>query len=391
MQAAYQYENVAFYTQANPSSYALEGTAFYAYTAEADGTIPVYRSFNSSEGDHLFTASSSEKDATGYSYEGIAFYAYAAQADGTVPVYRFYNSSTVDHFYTTSDAEKNALINNPQWGYAYEGVAFYVYADQADGTSAVYRFYNASTGDHFYTASEDEKNSISLSPIYRFLNPATGNHFFTASEFEKSIIANTSKSGYLFEGIAFYAFTTDVSGSTPVYRSYNSTTGDHFYTTSDSERNADGYSYEGIAFYAFASQVSGTSPVYRFYDPSSGDHFYTISENEKSRLQISELGPEISVGLWAYTKSDLQSDYFNIDANKSYNIKDKNGNIITAIEGGTETKVSYDSSGYLWVSGSVDGQKVKTTVNFDAADGDNTDLIFNVHRPSSDYDEYREK
>jgi len=155
--AAYQYENIEFYAQANPAAYAQEGTAFYAPTSQVDGSIPVYRSFSSSIGNHLYTTSDSEKNAPGFSYEGIAFYAFASQVSGTAPVYRFYSSTTGDHFYSASDAEKTALVNNPQWGYAYEGVAFYVYANQTDGASPVYRFYNSSTGDHFYTAAADEK------------------------------------------------------------------------------------------------------------------------------------------------------------------------------------------------------------------------------------------
>ena len=389
--ASYSDEGTAFYAQVSPSAYAIEGTAFYAFTSQADGTIPIYRSLNGTTGDHFYTASDTEKDATGYTYEGVAFYAYATQIDGTSPVYRFRNPLTGDHFYTASAAEKNALQNNPQWGYVYEGTAFYVFESQADGTSPVYRFFNASNGDHFYTASVSEKNSITLSPVYRFYNPASGDHFYTASDAEKNIVANTSYSGYLFEGIAFYAYASQVNGSVPVYRSFNGTTGDHFYTTSNTEKDASGYTYESIAFYAYTSQLNGSSPVFRLFDGTTSDHFYTISASEKSRAIISSLGPEISVGLWTYTKSDLQGDYFRIDANKSYNIKDRSGNVIATVAGGSETRVKYDTDSYFIVSGSISSKRVKTTVNFDAADGDNTGLIFNVHRPGSDYDEYRGK
>ena len=401
--SSYQLEGTAFYAKTSPSAYAIEGIAFYAYDPQAtqpNGTIPVYRYYNSTNGDHFYTIDN-VSTYTGYATEGVAFYAYdpqVAQPNGTASMYRFYNSSTGDHFYTTSENEKDSLIDNPQWDYAYEGIAFFVNSAQANEAIPVYRFYNSTTGDHFYTVSENEKNSITLSPVYRFYNPKTGDHFYTASENEKSVVANTSKSGYLIEGIAFYAFTTQSSGASPVYRLYNSETGDHFYTTSADEKNlltnnsSSVYTYEGIAFYAFTTQTSETSTVYRLYNAINGDHFYTTSENEKNNLLLSELGPEIPVGLWNYgSRSALQDDPFKISANKTYNIKDRDGNIVAQISGGTQTRVTYDSDSYLKVYGSVSETRSKKVFSFDAADGDNSTLIFDVNRPSSTYDQYRGK
>lgn len=389
--AAYTDEGTAFYALPNPSSYAAEGTAFFAFGSQQAETIAVYRSFNSSASDHFYTTSSTEKDSSGYTYEGVAFYAYQAQKDGTVPLYRFYNTISGNHFYTASESEKSALINNPQWGYSYEGVMVYVYANQVNGTTNVYRFYSAATDDHFYTASEEEKNSISLSPVYRFVNASSGDHFYTTSESEKAIISNTSQSGYLFEGIAFYAYTTQVNGSVPVYRSVSSATGDHFYTTSSTEKDAAGYAYEGIAFYAFASQTGDSAAVFRLYNPSTGDHFYTISVDEKNRAVATSLGPEISVGLWTSSNSGLNATPFKITANKNYNIKDKDGKLIAAVSGSAQTRVKYDTNGNFTVYNSISSRSVKTEVQFDAADGDNSGLIMDVYRPGSDYDQYRGK
>ncbi len=387
--AYYEDEGTAFYAQARPGDYAIEGTAFYAFTSQVDGTVPVYRSLNSSSGDHLYTRSDVEKNASGYTYEGVAFYAYATQVDGTSPVYRFFNTSTGDHFYTASAAEKSALQNNPQWGYSYEGPAFYVFISQADGTSRVYRFFNAQNGDHFYTASVEEKNSITLSPVYRFFSPINGDHFYTASEAEKSVVANTSHSDYLFEGIAFYAFRTNVSGTIPIHRSLSPITGDHFYSASATEGTAAGYSYEGVAFYAYNGRINGATDVYRLYNTSSGDHFYTVSSSEKDAVLYTGLGPDISVGLWTYSSSDLRDEPFKIDANKTYNIKNKNGTVIAQVGGSSQTRVKYDGDDYFEVYNSISSTRIKDEVQFDAADGNNNDLIMNVHRPSSDYDEYR--
>ncbi|OQY33226.1 MAG: hypothetical protein B6I38_03775 [Anaerolineaceae bacterium 4572_5.1] len=59
---------------------------------------------------------------------------------------------------------------------------------------------------------------------------------------------------------------------------------DHFYTTSQTERDNAfvqfGYIDEGIACYAYGEQISGTIPFYRLFNQKTGDHFYTTSRAE---------------------------------------------------------------------------------------------------------------
>jgi len=79
-----------------------------------------------------------------------------------------------------------------------------------------------------------------------------------------------------------------VSGYSPVYRFWSGQYGHHFYTISEAEKNyviatwPSIWAYEGAVFYAFTTQVPGTSPVYRFFSPVYSGHFYTISEAEKN-------------------------------------------------------------------------------------------------------------
>jgi peptidoglycan hydrolase-like amidase len=399
--AAYVYESVAFYGQSSPSSYVSEGTAFYAYPTQADGTLPIYRFRNTNSGDHFYTISENEKKSIednpqwGYIYENIAFYASPSQTSDTLPLYRFSSTITGDHLYTISENEKKTVLNNPQWGYVYEKIAFYVHKTQVDGTLPVYRFSNVSNGDHFYTISQEEKNKISLAPVYRFANTINGNHFYTISITEKNSLINNPQWGYKTEGVAFYEYTSQVNGTLPVYRFSNTKNGDHFYTISESERKSISdnpqwnYIFEGIAFYANPSQTAETSPVYRFNNATNGDHFYTISVTEKNALQKSELGPEISVGLWSYSKSDIQSSPFKLTANRNYVIKDSNGTVIGNVSGSSVTRVTYDSDSNLKVYNSIASTKSKKVVYFEAADGDNAGMIFDVNRPDSSYDQYR--
>lgn len=143
-------------------------------------------------------------------------------------VYRFFRSDIGVHFYTASRAERNNIIGNLP-NYIYEGESYQSATDPLTGAS---------------------------SPVYRFLNTTTGTHFYTISETERDNITNNLPN-YNLEGIAYYGYTSDRPGATPLYRFYNPVTDSHFYTPSAVERDAvlanlPDYQLEGqdgIAFY----------------------------------------------------------------------------------------------------------------------------------------------
>ena len=172
-------------------------------------------------------------------------------ADLSTPVYRMYSSSISDHFYTIDANEKNSATAGGF--YTYEGVAFYAYNTQVSGTSPVYRLYRGynGQGDHFYTADVNEKNNA--------VNSGT----------------------YTSEGIAFYAYTTQVTGTYPVYRLRAGNSIDHFYTSVQSEENRavinDFYIYENIAFYL----PVGTCP------PGSGTACYNFAASDAATCNAS--------------------------------------------------------------------------------------------------------
>ncbi|NTW27975.1 MAG: S8 family serine peptidase [Coriobacteriia bacterium] len=143
-----------------------------------------------------------------------------------VSVYRSYNMNTGTHFYTASEDEKNTVLANYSSVYRLEGAAYSINSSNAANNVPLYRFYNMQTGTHFYTSSEDEKNSA---------------------------LANYP-TVFRLEGVAYYVSMTPANALT-VYRFYNVQTGTHFYTASDLERNnvianyPGIYSYEGVAYY----------------------------------------------------------------------------------------------------------------------------------------------
>lgn len=105
-------------------------------------------------------------------------------------------------------------------------------------------------------------------PIYRYFNPTSGDHFYSQNF--------TVPAGYIFEGIEFYAFQNANNPNTvPIYSFFNSINGDHFYSR-NANTPARGYIPEGIRFYAYSDAVNpNVVPIYRFYNSAVGVHFYS--------------------------------------------------------------------------------------------------------------------
>lgn len=141
--------------------------------------------------------------------------------------------------------------------------------------SAIYRFFNQSTGTHFYSGDKGEvEHVLKTAPQYRFegqafsksepsadtidvarfFNTATGTHFYTA-DVEEAAYIQANHPAFLYEGSAYQAYATPVTGTTELYRFYNTETGTHFYTTDRAEMEsvrvelAGTMNFEGTAFY----------------------------------------------------------------------------------------------------------------------------------------------
>jgi hypothetical protein len=143
------------------------------------------------------------------------------------PVYRFFSKSTQSHFFTANIDERNSIAENLP-DYSYEGVAFYVYASQADMLFPVYRLYPV-LNQHFFTMSQSEAGSLvrgdptirnegvgwfamnrqfgSNLPVYRFFNRNTNTHFYTISEQEAAYM-RTNYPVVSFDGVAYRAWGT---------------------------------------------------------------------------------------------------------------------------------------------------------------------------------------
>jgi len=123
--------------------------------------------------------------------------------------------------------------------------------------------------------------------FYRLLDSDSGDHFYTI---DKNEMASAVANGYISEGVEGYIYAgSGVSGTSPLYRFWNSVAGSHFYTTSVTEKDGllgmpSVWTYEGIEGYIYTVQISGTSPLYRFWNSVDSSHFYTTSVTERDKL-----------------------------------------------------------------------------------------------------------
>jgi len=290
----------------------------------------VYRYVHPMKGDHLYTTDSTEIGTTqtglygnhGYISEGVAFMIFLHHQEGLVPVYRYYNEN--DHFYTTNSEEIGTITPGQKGHHHYtcEGILGYISPKEFTGSVQVYRYYNASNGDHFYTVNCSEIGLLNprevgnhsytdesilgyalppdhnVTPVYRYYNEKMKDHFYTTWPGEIGTIAHgaTGKHGFKSEGCSFYIFAHHTEGLLPLYRYFNG--GDHFYTNRVDEIGTTkigavgnhGFKCEGILGYVSPTQFNESIPIYRYFHPKVGDHFYTTLESEIGTIQNGKAG-----------------------------------------------------------------------------------------------------
>ncbi|GEK19637.1 excalibur calcium-binding domain-containing protein [Cellulomonas xylanilytica] len=138
--------------------------------------------------------------------------------------------------------------------------------------------------------------ALSSTSVYRFWNPSLSNaHLFTMSALERDTINSTYPS-WIDEGRAFAAWQPvggECPGATPVYRFYSARYLHHFYTASDAEKlhiiaTDPDWTFEGVAYCASTSPVTGSVPMYRFWSPRFGQHHFTANRAESRQLRTTD-------------------------------------------------------------------------------------------------------
>ena len=117
--------------------YRSEGVACLIYTYKVSDSIPLYRYFGPNN-DHFYTTNAKEIGTTtpgqkgkhNYVSEGAVGYCFPSQRCGTVPLYRYWNPSLGDHLYTNNVDEIGTAApgQKGKHGYISEGVVCNVLA-----------------------------------------------------------------------------------------------------------------------------------------------------------------------------------------------------------------------------------------------------------------------
>ncbi|MFK5595890.1 S8 family serine peptidase [Methylobacterium sp. HMF5984] len=132
-----------------------------------------------------------------------------------------------------------------------------------------------------------------VSDVFRFYDPTTGDHFFTASPVEATAVMRNLPE-YTVEG-APWAAPEKGADTIDVFRFYDTSSGTHFLTTDVAERDAvlsslPSYHYEGVAFEAYAhAGATDTFALERFYNDDTHAHMYAATD-EAASIRTGEAG-----------------------------------------------------------------------------------------------------
>ena len=150
-------------------------------------------------------------------------------------------------------------------------------------------------------------------PMYRIFNPSTGEHFYTASPKEAQV--NVASGAWKYEGIGWYA----PSSGIPVYRLAaipGSGSAGHLFTTSAQERDAALASKNPAGQPYWKCETSagmpncvgwysgGTIPVFRAFYPGNGQHNYTTDTNEQVIITTLQGWTDEKIGWYGVQKGN---------------------------------------------------------------------------------------
>ena len=210
-----------------------------------------------------------------YKYRGPMTAGYRQRFAGDASVY-------YDGTYTDKDGN-TMLVANGSTASMLNYTPFYAKSYTSDKLfSTSFRRWFGSTYSYIPAGCDSRLTGVSC--VWRLYRPGDNNNFLTSSMNERDSAVNVSH--FIYDSMPFYAYTSQYSGTVPVYRIRLAN--EHFYTTSASEiseltKNPNN-SYEGIAYYAHTQDPATnlSHPIFRLNN-SSG-HAYTADVKERDRL-----------------------------------------------------------------------------------------------------------
>lgn len=147
-----------------------------------------------------------------------------------VALYRLYNSTIKDHFYTTNKTHRDNAESN---GYKYEKIECYI-------------------SDRPYNY-----NNTDSKPLFHLYSGSKNEHFYTGDGTEKD---NRIVGGYQYQGIVGFINPTSSEGLLPIKYAKHSASTDNFYTVSkfeyDTSVNTYGFTPVGVVGYVSPSGLA---------------------------------------------------------------------------------------------------------------------------------------
>jgi hypothetical protein len=219
----------------------------------AAGTTPLHRCYLG-RGWHLLTPDAGCEGAAGATNEGAMGHIASSQLPGTVPLRRLFDPEAPDHLFTTSASERDYAVG---LGYVDEGIAGYVWDESG------------------FAEAESERV-----PIHRAYQAVAQQHLYSLSlgEIAGGAGLTLEAAGY------FYLDRWPAAGTVPFHRCYLGD-GWHLLTTQAACEGASGAIDEGVLGHITSSQLPGTTPLYRMFKGGVPDHFYTVSAAERDHAR----------------------------------------------------------------------------------------------------------
>lgn len=133
-----------------------------------------------------------------------------------------------------------------------------------------------------------------ITAVYRFYDTGTGDHFYTTSTAEQTHILQTMPS-FRAEGTP-WATPAKGAGTIDVFRFFDTATSTHFFTTDAGERDhivqtLPTYRYEGVGFQAYAdANTPGSVTLERFFNTQTHQHHFAASADEAAGINHGAAG-----------------------------------------------------------------------------------------------------
>jgi Repeat of unknown function (DUF5648) len=130
--------------------------------------------------------------------------------------------------------------------------------------------------DHGYNGGYGDRGGDRVT-LYRSVNTSSGAHAYTTNSNDPNM------RNFRMDGAMGYILSNERPGSAALHI-MSAKNGDYMVTTDPYGMERYGYRDEGVIGYIATTQLPGTQPFYRLVKPDGSGHFFTASEQERAEV-----------------------------------------------------------------------------------------------------------